>query len=294
MSPTLHLRGRHGVRGKRWTRLALALVAAMALCGGPAVWAMPTDIRQHPTSVSAAQPTIVFVHGAFADASGWGQEVVALQRLGYDVIAPANPLRGLTHDSDYVRSVLATIPGPVVLVGHSYGGAVITNAARGADNVEALVYVGAFIPDAGQSILTSYDPTLYPGSLLGPDTVVVRPVSNPAAPGGQDADVYIAPASFRSVFAGDQSRVVAEMMAATQRPLSYFAQTEASGEPAWRTVPSWALVTLDDRAISPGGQRFMAQRAGSHIQEVRSAHDVMVSHPYAVVKVVLRAVRAVG
>jgi len=232
MSPTLHPQGRHHVRGRRWTRLALALVAAMTLYVGPAVSAMPTDTRQHPTSVSAAKPTIVFVHGAFADASGWGQEVVALQRL--------------------------------------------------------------FIPDAGQSILTSYDPTLYPGSLLGPDTVVVRPVSNPAAPGGQDADVYIAPASFRSVFAGDQSRVVAEMMAATQRPLSYFAQTEASGEPAWRTVPSWALVTLDDRAISPGGQRFMAQRAGSHIQEVRSAHDVMVSHPDAVVKVVLRAVRAVG
>ncbi|MFJ2758914.1 alpha/beta fold hydrolase [Nocardioides sp. NPDC087217] len=294
MPPTLHSRGRHHVRGKLWTRLAIALVAAMTLSIGPAALATPADTRQQPASASATKPTIVFVHGAFADASGWGQEVIALQGLGYDVIAPANPLRGLTHDSDHIRSVLATIPGPVVLVGHSYGGAVITNAARGADNVEALVYVGAFIPDAGQSILTSYDPTRYPGSLLGPDTVVVRPVSNPAAPGGHDADVYIAPASFRSVFAADQSRAVAEMMAATQRPLSNFAQTEASGEPAWRTIPSWALVTLNDRAISPGGQRFMAQRAGSHIYEVHSAHDVMVSHPDAVVKLILRAVRAAG
>ena len=181
----------------------------------------------------------------------------------------------LVHDADYIRSVLATIPGPVILVGHSYGGAVITNAARGATNVEALVYVGAFVPDAGESIVTSYDPATYPGSLLGPDTTMVRPTYNPAAPGGQDVDVYINPDVFRKVFAGDQTRAVAKEMAATQRPLSYFAQTEASGEPAWKTIPSWDLVTLDDHAISPGGQKFMAHRAGSHLDKVHSAHDVM-------------------
>ncbi len=202
-------------------------------------------------------------------------------------------MRGLTYDADYIRSVLATIPGPVVLVGHSYGGAVISNAARGADNVEALVYVGAFIPDAGESIATAYDPVLYPGSLLGPDTTLVRPTYNPAAPDGKDVDVYIKQSMFRSVFAGDQSRGVAEAMAATQRPLSYFAQTEPSGQPAWKTLPSWALVTLDDHAISPGGQVFMAKRAGAHIDEVHSAHDVMVSHPADVVRIVLDAVRAV-
>ncbi len=194
---------------RRTAAAALAVVATLVISPGAAPAAVaPSDTHTRhsvaaPTA-AAAKPTIVFVHGAFADASGWTQEVVRLQRKGYDVIAPANPLRGLTYDADYIRSVLATLPGPVVLVGHSYGGAVITNAARGADNVAALVYVGAFVPDAGQTILTSYDPVAYPGSLLGPDTVTVRPTYNPAAPGGQDADVYIRTESFRSVFAGDR------------------------------------------------------------------------------------------
>ena len=188
--------------------------------------------------------------------------MVPLQRKGYDVIAPANPLRGLTYDSDYIRSVLATIPGPVVLVGHSYGGAVITNAARGADNVE-----GARLRRRVHPRCWPVDPhVVRPGGLPGLAARTrhrdVRPTYNPAAPGGQDADVYIRPESFRTVFAGDQRRAVAAVMAATQRPLSYFAQTEPSGEPAWKTVPSWDLITLDDRAISPGGQLFMAQRAG--------------------------------
>lgn len=280
--------------------LVLALLAVLLLGPASVVPATAAVIPQAAATAPAlaaargTKPTIVFVHGAFADASGWTQEVVDLQARGYTVLAPANPLRGLTYDADAIRSFLATVPGPVVLVGHSYGGAVITNAARGADNVVALVYVGAFIPDAGQSIVTSYDPVAYPGSLLGPDTTLVRPSANPAAPGGQDVDVYIRPESFRRVFAGDRSRRAAAAMAATQRPLSYFAQTEPSGEPAWKTLPSWSLVTLDDRAISPGGQLFMSERAGAHVSRVRSAHDVMVSHPKAVDQVVLRAVRAVS
>jgi pimeloyl-ACP methyl ester carboxylesterase len=283
---------------RRTEAAALAVVATLVISPGAAPAAVaPTDTHARHSVVShtsGAKPTIVFVHGAFADASGWTQEVVRFQRKGYDVIAPANPLRGLTYDADYIRSVLATIPGPVVLVGHSYGGAVITNAARGADNVKALVYVGAFIPDAGQTILTSYDPAAYPGSQLGPDTVTVRPTYNPAAPSGHDADVYIKAEAFRSVFAGDQPPAVAAGMAATQRPLSYFAQLDPSGDPAWKTLPSWGLITLEDNAISPGGQLFMAQRAGAHITKVRSAHDVMISHPEAVVKIVLDAVHAVG
>lgn len=277
---------------------ALTVVATLAIGPGAAPAAVAPTVTHSWHSVAARhsgeKPTIVLVHGAFADASGWTQEVVRLQRKGYDVIAPANPLRGLTYDADQLRSVLATIPGPVVLVGHSYGGAVITNAARGADNVKALVYVGAFIPDAGQTILTAYDPAVYPGSQLGPDTVTTRPTYNPAAPGGQDADVYIRSESFRSVFAGDQPAAVAAAMAATQRPLSYFAQLDPSGEPAWKTLPSWDLITLEDHAISPGGQLFMARRAGARIETVRSAHDVMVSHPDAVVRIVLDAARAVG
>jgi pimeloyl-ACP methyl ester carboxylesterase len=209
------------------------------------------------------------------------------------VIAASNPLRGLTSDADYVRALLQAIDGPIVLVGHSYGGAVITNAARGVPNVRALVYVGAFVPDAGESIATVVDPARYPGSLLGPDTITARPVPNAAAAGGQDADLYINLKDFRAVFAGDVSQRRADLMARTQRPLSATANFEPSGEPAWRTVPSWDLITTQDRAIAPAGQRFMA-RAGAHIATVPSAHDVMVSHPGAVTSLVERAARAVS
>ncbi|MDR6863977.1 alpha/beta hydrolase [Phycicoccus sp. 3266] len=298
------------LRRARWSGLAAAALVALLPVTASLVTSGQTSRAEAATrhaatgGLSAVQParapqdgskpTIVLIHGAFADASGWTQEVVSLQRQGYDVIAPANPLRGLTSDSDYVRSVLATTPGPVVLVGHSYGGAVITNAARGAENVKALVYVAAFVPDAGQAIVTSYDPAAYPGSLLGPDTTLIPPAANPAAPGGQDLDVYIKPASFRTVFAGDRSPAAAAAMAATQRPLSYFAQTEPSGQPAWKNLPSWDLVTMQDRAISPGGQLFMARRAGATVSTVDSAHDVIVSHPQDVVDVILQAARAVG
>ncbi|HEY3408571.1 MAG TPA: alpha/beta hydrolase [Propionicimonas sp.] len=253
--------------------------------------ALPAHVTAAPTG---GTPTVVLVHGAFADASGWSSEIYKLRKLGYPVIAPANPLRGLTSDADYIRSVLATISGPIVLVGHSYGGAVITNAARGVPNVRALVFVAAFIPDVGQNIGTAYDASTYPGSLLGPTTTEVRPAPNAAAPGGQDLDIYIQAAHFREVFAGDQSSRRALTMAATQRPLSLTANTELSGVPAWKTVPSWALITLDDKAISPGGQAFMAKRANSHTTTVHSAHDVMVSHPDAVVRTILAAVRAVS
>ncbi|WP_426593816.1 alpha/beta hydrolase [Cellulomonas sp. McL0617] len=229
------------------------------------------------------------MHGAFADASGWNSEVHLLEQLGYPVIAPADPLRGLTSDADYIRAVIGSISGPVVLVGHSYGGAVITNAARGASNVVALVYVAAFVPDIGTSVATSYDPSLYPGSALTPDALVVRPVPNAAAPGGQDADLTIRPDKFRQVFAGDQSASTAAVMAATQRPLSAFAFTEPSGEPAWKSIPSWDLVTLDDSAIAPAGQLFMAHRAGARVTTIHSAHDVMVSHPLAVVQLIVKA-----
>lgn len=264
------------------------LLTLGSLAGGLAPAQARTAAHTHG---AVERPTVVLVHGAFADASGWSREVTLLRRAGYPVIAPADPLRGLTADADYIRSLLATIDGPVVLVGHSYGGAVITNAARGADNVIALVYVAAFIPDEGTSVAASYDPTAYPGSLLTQEALLVRPVANPAAPGGQDADLYIRASRFRRIFAGDQTRATAATMAATQRPLSYFAFTEPSGEPAWKTVPSWDLVTRQDRAISPGGQRFMARRAGATISSIRSAHDVMISHPRAIVALIIKAAR---
>ncbi|MCH5676881.1 alpha/beta fold hydrolase [Streptomyces gilvus] len=243
---------------------------------------------------STPKPTIVFVHGAFADSSGWNQETADLQHRGYPVIAAPNPLRGLTSDADYIRSILKTISGPIVLVGHSYGGAVITNAARGVNNVKALVYIGAYVPDNGESLATVLNPKKYPGSLLGPGTTLIRPAPNPTAPQGQDADIYVKPEDFRAVFAADVPRNTAALMAATQRPLAYTAQTEPSGEPAWKTVPSWDLITLNDKAIPPAGQRFMAERAHARIETVNSSHAVMVSHPEAVEHIILDAVRRTG
>ncbi len=278
-------------RPRSFATAAVATMAVLALIPSVVPAASATSRAPARPAVSARtpqKPTIVLVHGAFADASGFSAEIARLQADGYPVLAPADPLRGLTSDSDYIRSILATIPGPVILVGHSYGGAVITNAARGASNVVALVYLAAFIPDEGDSVASSYDPTAYPGSLLTQSALTVRPTINPVVQGGQDADLYIRTDLFRRIFAGDQAKATAAVMAAAQRPLSAFAFTEASGAPAWKTVPSWDLITLDDRAISPGGQRFMAERAGSHIRTVHSAHDVMISHPGRVVRLVER------
>lgn len=269
--------------------VAAMLVAALGTVATSATASAPIT-SQHKAD---PKPTIVLVHGAFADATGWIAEVRLLRHHGYHVIAPANPLRGLTSDSDYVRSVLQTISGPIVLVGHSYGGAVITNAARGVENVKALVFVGAFVPDQGESIATVVDPVKYPGSLLGQDTTIVRPAPNLAAKGGNDLDIYINPKYFRTVFAGDRSASAAADMAATQRPLSLTANLEASGPPAWKTVPSWDLITLDDKAISPAGQAFMAKRAHAHISIIHSAHDVMVSHPDTVTKLVVKVAKAI-
>jgi pimeloyl-ACP methyl ester carboxylesterase len=270
-----------------------AVASASSGSGGRASAAGTAQIHTSQ-SRSSAKPTVVLVHGAFADASGFSAEIAQLETAGYPVIAPSDPLRGLTSDADYIRSILATIDGPVILVGHSYGGAVITNAARGASNVRALVYLAAFVPDEGDSVATSYDPTKYPGSLLTQSALTIRPTYNPAAvtQDGQDADLYSRTDLFRRIFAGDQSKQTAAVMAAAQRPLSAYAYTEPSGVPAWKTVPSWDLITLQDRAISPGGQQFMAQRAGAHISTVRSAHDVMVSHPTRVVHLIEHVAQA--
>ena len=245
------------------------------------------------------KPTVVLVHGAFADASGWQAEVRYLQRRGYPVLAPANPLRGLTSDSAYLRSILDTIPSPVVLVGHSYGGAVITDAAVGAPNVKALVYVSAFAPAPGESVAQFTDPANYPGSLLV-QHLTIRPVVNPAAPpapGGSpvnDADAYIDTAYFRPVFAGDLSKRKAAVLAVSQRPLSYFADIQKSGPAAWTTTPCWDLVSLEDRAIPPAAQKFMAQRACTHVVKVHSAHDSLISHPKAVDRLIVQAAASVS
>ena len=239
-------------------------------------------------------PTVAFVHGAFADSSGWSATLSALDAEGLEVVAIPNQLRGLTPDANYVRSVLTTIEGPVVLVGHSYGGAVIGEAARGVANVAALVFLAAYVLDEGESIASVLDPTRFPGGLLGPATTVERRFGNPNFPGGLDTDLYIATEHFAEVFGADLRREVGRLMAFEQRPLSLSALTGvAAARPAWHDVPSWALVAEQDNAIPPAGQRWMAERAGATIGTIASSHAVMVSQPAAVTETILEAVRAV-
>jgi len=229
------------------------------------------------------KPTIVLVHGAWADASGWNGVAERLDREGYTVIAPANPLRSVAGDSQYLASVLATISGPVVLVGHSYGGVVISNAATGNTNVKALVYVAAFAPDSGETLGQIL--AMNPGSQAVPPNLTFRPY-----PGGVDA--YITPSAFHEVFCADVQQKTADLMAAEQRPLDAAILAQGSGAPAWKTIPSWYLVAKDDHAIPPATERFMAQRAGATTREVRSSHVAMISRPDVVTDLILDAVHA--
>jgi pimeloyl-ACP methyl ester carboxylesterase len=241
-----------------------------------------------PASATGAKPTVVLVHGAFADASGFNDMITLLGAAGFPVIAPANPLRDVTGDAAYVSSVLDTITGPIILVGHSYGGIVITNAARGHDNVKALVYLGAFAPDQGESALVLADK--FPGSKLG-EALLIRHYPLPdGSPDGIDG--YIVADKFREVFAADLPVAKTRQMAATQRPGSVSGLGGGSGVPAWKTIPSWYLIPTQDNVIPPAAQRFMAERAGSKIREIRSSHVVMMSNPVAATAVVLSAYNA--
>ena len=268
--------------------LLAALFAALFLTTGPST-AAGHVAHSARAAESGAKPTIVFVHGGWADSSGWNAEVAAFQEAGYPVIAPANPLRGLASDAAYLRSVLETIEGPIVLVGHSYGGAVISNAATGLANVEALVYIAAFAPDAGESLAQLV--TKYPGTQITPDALIERPY--PTADGGQGVDLYLKPEIFRQAFAGDLPRRVTTLMQATQRPFSVAAFGEPSAEPAWKTIPSWYLVATADHAIPPAAQEFMADRADATVARVKSSHVPMQSQPDATIRIIRQAVSSV-
>jgi pimeloyl-ACP methyl ester carboxylesterase len=244
----------------------------------------PPTVRAEEVASSAPKPTIVLVHGAFADASGWSGVVQRLQDRGYTVLAPANPLRTLTGDSAYLTTILASTQGPVVLVGHSYGGAVITNAATAAPNVKALVYIAAFAPDAGETALTLQ--TMNPGSKLTPDALVLRPYV-------AGVDAYISPAVFREVFCADVPRATASVMGASQRAIDLAALAQPSGVPAWRLIPSWYMVARQDMAIPAMTERFMARRMGATTVEVASSHVAMVSHPSEVTELVVAAARTI-
>ena len=267
--------------------LAAALVAAFTLTASPGATsptAAPVDSGGHGSS--AGKPTIVLVHGAFADSSGWNDVAGRLIRDGYPVVAFSNPLRGPTSDAAYLRDFLTTISGPVVLVGHSYGGAVITHAATGNPHVRSLVYVAAYAPAEGESVAAAN--ALGGGHTEVTDHLVLRPF--PGATGG-DQDAYIDPAEFPRLFAQDLPRREADVMAATQRPGALAALLTPSGPPAWEAIPSWYLVASQDRIIPPEAERAMAERAGSTTVEIRSSHVAMMSHPRVVVDLIKAAAR---
>ena len=237
--------------------------------------------------------TIVFVHGAFADSSSWSATLSDLEEAGHTVLAVPNQLRNLSEDAAYVRSIVDTIHGPVLMVGHSYGGAVVGQMSGSAPNVVGLVFVAAYILDEGESIATVLDPDRFPGGLLGPDTTIARPFPSPSTPTGTDVDLWIRREAFAEVFAADVPDRRRAPMVLAQRPLALSALNgAATGEPGWRRLPSWALVAEADNAIPPAGQRWMAERAGSTIRTVASSHAVMVSHPKAVVALVEAAAAA--
>ena len=272
----------------RVTAIAVALAAAaIAVPAGQAAFASTST----PTAAVAAantaiKPSIVLVHGAWGDSSSWSAVISRLQADGYTVYSPPNPLEGLSTDATSIRDFLDTISGPIILVGHSYGGAVITNAATGDTNVKALVYIDAFAPNEGQTIGQLV--TTVPGSCVTDDANLTL-VPYPGAPAGAE-DAYIKQSAFASCMANGLPAKEAAQLGAVQRPLTTAALNEASGVPAWKTIPSWAVVGTADNAIPPAEQLAMAQAAGAHITEVKAPHLSMVSNPGVVTKVILEAV----
>ncbi|GGT02898.1 alpha/beta fold hydrolase [Streptomyces chromofuscus] len=233
------------------------------------------------------KPTVVLVHGAFADSSSWNGVIERLHGAGYEVVAAANPLRGLASDAAQVAAVVKSVEGPVVLVGHSYGGAVISQAADGDPKVKALVYVAAFIPEKGESALELAEK--FPGSTLGPN---LQAVPFPLTDGGTGNDLYIQKDKFHDQFAADVPRSVTGLMAATQRPIAASALEEAAASSAWHNTPSWSLIATEDYNIPPAAQRFMSERAKARTMEIDASHAVSVSQPEAVARLIEQAVES--
>ncbi len=234
------------------------------------------------------KPTIVLVHGAWADATGFDAQILALQGEGFRVIGFGNPLRDLAGDSTYLAEFLRTLTGPIVLVGHSYGGNVISSAATGNDQVRALVFLNGWMCDEGESqqeLLERFE-----GSLVGPS---IRPVPFTNSDGSDGADLFLDADAFPEAFAADVDPDTAAVMAAAQRPFSAAAFAGPSGPPAWKTgTPCWYLLGTEDKAIPPALQRFMAERANATIVEVAASHVSFVSQPEAATQLVLQAAEA--
>jgi pimeloyl-ACP methyl ester carboxylesterase len=271
-------------------RVLVTAIAAVASIAGLLITA------SQGASAAGPKPTIVLEHGAWADASSWDGVIQRLEQAGYTVDAPPNPLRGLSYDAAYLADYLATISGPVILVGHSYGGAVITNAATGNRNVKALVYVDAFIPAKGETLLQLI--AAQPGSCLAAKPAdVFDTVAYPGAPAG-DVDLYLRTApdaaypGFAQCFANGLPASEAAVLAATQRPLAFSAANTPSGTPAWLTIPSWSVIGTADHVIPPAEQLLMSKRAGAHITEIDAGHLSLISDPGAVASVIIQAARA--
>jgi pimeloyl-ACP methyl ester carboxylesterase len=241
-------------------------------------------------STSQQGPTVVLVHGAFADAGSWAPVTERLVSAGVPVTAIVNPLRGLKSDAAYAASAISQIPGPVLAVGHSYGGAVITNAVPETDNVVGLVYVAAFAPDEGEPLADivgrSEDSDLQTAILErqfpigeGPETAV---------------ELIIDPARFRDVFTADLPQLESDVYGLSQRPIAASAFAEKTGHPAWKNLPSWAAVGTADKAAGSDVVRSMAKRAGARITEIEGSHVIMISQPDAVTEVILTALRSVS
>jgi pimeloyl-ACP methyl ester carboxylesterase len=237
--------------------------------------------------MSESTPTVVLVHGAFADSSSWNGVIERLQAQDVPVVAFANPLRGIVNDSAYLAAVFNETPGAVVAVGHSYGGAVITNAAAQADNVVGLVFVAAFAPDEGEAL-----GEVEAGSKDSVLNSALVPQHYPTADGGQAVEFRIDPAKARDAFAADVPAEQAALIGAIQRPVAELAFSEPNGAPAWKRLPSWAVVATSDKAAGTDVVRAQAQRAGAEITEVEGSHVIMISQPQVVTDVILKAVAA--
>jgi pimeloyl-ACP methyl ester carboxylesterase len=273
-------------RGRRW---AVGTVVAAAVTG----LALPAGVVAAAARPSRAwavgKPTIILEHGAWADASSWSGVIERLQNRGFTVLAPPNPLRSGALDSAYLAQFLRTISGPIVLVGHSYGGFVVTNAATGNPAVKALVYVDAFIPDAGENLLQHTA-----GSCLGGDPAKTFNI----VPSAGAVDLYVKNIpdppfpGLTECFANGLSPEAAALVGAVQRPISANALLEPSGPPAWRTIPSWSLIGTADRVILPAEQQAMSQRARAHIVTTDAGHLSLVSRPEAVTDLIVAAAAA--
>jgi pimeloyl-ACP methyl ester carboxylesterase len=287
------------IRGTR-LRKSRVLAAACALAAAGVAVPATQVVAQATTAKSgdAPKPTIVLVHGAWADASSWNPVISRLQHDGYTVDAPPNPLRGVDYDAQTLKAYLATIEGPIVLVGHSYGGVVITNAAAGNPNVKALVYDDAYIPAEGETVFQIN--AAQPGSCVTADpTTFLNLVPYPgSAQGDYDAYLKVAPngtyQGFAGCFANGVPRAQAELLAAGQRPFAVSAGSEPSGTPAWSTIPSWAVVGTADHVIPPAELLAMANRARAHVTEVDAGHLSLITRPGVVTDVILDAARATG